>query len=124
MAERSLGNRRTAEFRSERPGFQAAPTRSRVRRSALPKSRHHIQTRGDVILPIRERASLAFARPGFHFDSDHSLIVECVDTGGVLGHRLEYLGHYTPCRLGDAPAADRRPTLRPNRMTVAVARVQ
>src|ERR1700674_655062 len=81
-------------------------------------------TRGDVTLAIRACASLAFARPGFHFDGDHCLIVERIHTGGMLGNRLEDLVHHALRRLGGAAGDDCSHALRPKRVTEAVARVE
>jgi hypothetical protein len=80
-------------------GPQAAPLRNRglrrkVRRHAFPQPRHDTQTRGNVPLEMRARASLAFARAGFDLDGDHRLIVERIYPCGVLGHRLEDLVHH------------------------------
>src|SRR5271169_2834132 len=117
-------NRHIVEFRGARQYFQAPRPRSRASQRALPKPRHDTQTREGVTLAIPSRVSLAFARAGFHLDSHDRLIVERLHASGMLGNRLEDLVDHAVRRLGGTSGHDRFHTLRPKRLSVAVARVE
>src|SRR5579862_177026 len=73
---------------------------------------------------MRARASLAFARTGFHFNSDHRLIVERVGSGSMVGDGLENFVNHAIGRLGCTSGDNGFDTFLPEGMAVPVARVE